>query len=53
MRQVSTNGKAQNAGVVAGQYVLKINGAECSNLKHMEAQRLVKAATETLELNVA
>lgn len=52
MRQVSANGKAEKAGVIGGHYLLKINGVECSNLKHMEAQRLVKTATETLELNL-
>lgn len=53
MLQASANGKAEKAGIVAGQYLLKINGVDCSNLKHMEAQRLVKSARETLELNVA
>ena len=52
MRQVSVNGKAEKAGIVAGHYLLKINGVDCSTLKHMEAQRLVKSARETLELNV-
>jgi len=52
VRQVSANGKAEKAGVVAGHYLLKINGVDCSNLKHMEAQRLVKTATEILELHL-
>ena len=48
--QVTPGGRAAKAGLVAGDYVLSINGKLTAGLRHLEAKQLVVNASDIVEL---
>ncbi|KAK3610682.1 hypothetical protein CHS0354_028073, partial [Potamilus streckersoni] len=50
---INPNSKAYNEGIHVGDYVHKINGQKTEGLQHQDAQRLIKAATDQLILELS
>ena len=50
--QINPNSKAYNEGIQVGDYVESINGQPARGAEHQEAQRLIKAATDELILQL-
>ncbi|KAL3877386.1 hypothetical protein ACJMK2_035100 [Sinanodonta woodiana] len=51
--KINPNSKAYNEGIQVGDYVHKINGQKTEGLQHQDAQRLIKAATDQLILELS
>lgn len=49
--QVTPGGRAAKAGLVAGDYILTINGENSKLLKHLQAQQIIKRTTTVLTLH--
>ena len=47
---MTPGGKAAAGGLLAGDFILAINGTSWEGLKHMEAQQLVTSATDHVVL---
>ena len=50
--QINPNSKAYNEGIQVGDYVETINGQSTHGLEHQDAQKLIKAATDELILEL-
>lgn len=50
--QINPNSKAYNEGIQVGDYVESINGQRTQGLEHQDAQKLIKAATDQLILEL-
>lgn len=50
--QINPNSKAYNEGIQVGDYVEGINGQRTQGLEHQDAQKLIKAATDELILEL-
>ena len=48
--QVTAGGRASKAGLVAGDYILFVNGEDSKKLKHLQAQQIIKKSTHTVTL---
>ena len=48
--QVTPGGRASKAGLVAGDYILLVNGEDAKKLKHLQAQQIIKKSTQTVTL---
>ena len=48
--QVTPGGRASKAGLVAGDYILLINGEDAKKLKHLQAQQIIKKSIQTVTL---
>ena len=49
--QVTLGGRAMTKGLVAGDYILTINGTSTKDLKHLQAQQLIKTSKLSVELH--
>ncbi|XP_029023963.1 uncharacterized protein pdzph1 [Betta splendens] len=50
--EVDTNGAAEEAGLVVGDYVLTVNGTDVSSIPHSEAAALARRGPDVLTLTV-
>jgi C-terminal processing protease CtpA/Prc len=48
--QVTPGGRASKAGLVAGDYILFVNGEDSKKLKHLQAQQIIKKSIQTVTL---
>ncbi|XP_077594066.1 uncharacterized protein pdzph1 [Stigmatopora nigra] len=50
--EVDTNGAAEEAGLIVGDYVLAVNGTDVTSISHSEAAQLARQGPEELTLTV-
>lgn len=50
--QLTPGGKAAEAGVGVGDWVVSINDANAEEMNHVEAQNKIRAATDSLTLTL-
>ncbi len=49
--QVTNGGRASNAGLLPGDYILSINSMETKTMRHLQAQQTIKNSKTTIVLH--